>query len=327
MFSNPFTEKRKKKEDEVKAKIEAHNEQVLMQQMQQQVQASPAPDMLAQFAEPDDGKAADAYAAEDFSKYLPASAQVDQAEPVWSGGGATYEAPSRARQCMGKLQSGFMIGASLGGAFGFMYGAYAAIKFKHVLYLPIAVIQAGGAFGFFLACGTVIRCDEKQFDDLLHGTDLLGPATGASARSRAATSAAASASAAASTAVYLKASMPTPIRKASMPTPIGKARAKSSGNPWQVDGMEHWDPWEDALLDSCYASTPRKWTKIAAAMGKAGAERTPSSIRARLSRREQGPVSVAQGGCIQRCRRCGKLRRGHVCADHTAHTPSRPHRE
>ena len=45
---------------------------------------------------------------------------------------------------------------------GFLYGTYAAIKFKHVLYLPIAVIQAGGAFGFFLACGTVIRCDEKQ---------------------------------------------------------------------------------------------------------------------------------------------------------------------
>ena len=32
-----------------------------------------------------------------------------------------------------------------------LYGTYAAIKFKHVLYLPIAVVQAGGAFGFFLA--------------------------------------------------------------------------------------------------------------------------------------------------------------------------------
>lgn len=38
--------------------------------------------------------------------------------------------------------------------------SFAAIKYRHVLYLPIAVMQAGGAFGFFLACGTVIRCEE-----------------------------------------------------------------------------------------------------------------------------------------------------------------------
>ena len=107
---------------------------------------------------------------------------------------------ARARQCMGVLQSGFKIGASVAPlvrvmsqkcwpprAVGLAYldssataprhtpsltlpcrgsrrlpSTYAAIKFKHVLYLPIAVIQAGGAFGFFLACGTVIRCDEKQ---------------------------------------------------------------------------------------------------------------------------------------------------------------------
>ena len=43
-----------------------------------------------------------------------------------------------------------------------MYGTYAAVAYKHILYLPIAVIQAGGAFGFFLACGTVIRCDEQK---------------------------------------------------------------------------------------------------------------------------------------------------------------------
>lgn len=55
-----------------------------------------------------------------------------------------------------------MIGGALGGAFGFLYGTFAAIKYKHVLYLPIAVLQAGGAFGFFLACGTVIRCDERR---------------------------------------------------------------------------------------------------------------------------------------------------------------------
>ena len=39
-------------------------------------------------------------------------------------------------------------------------GTYAAISYKHVLYLPIAVVQSGGFFGIFLACGTVIRCEE-----------------------------------------------------------------------------------------------------------------------------------------------------------------------
>ena len=73
-----------------------------------------------------------------------------------------YEPPSRAWQCAYKLQNGFMIGASLGGAVGFMYGTWAACTgvYKHILYLPIAVLQSGGFFGLFLACGTVIRCEE-----------------------------------------------------------------------------------------------------------------------------------------------------------------------
>ena len=55
---------------------------------------------------------------------------------------------------------GFSLGAALGGAVGFAYGVFAAVKYKHVLYVPISVLQMGGAFGFFLMCGTVIRCDE-----------------------------------------------------------------------------------------------------------------------------------------------------------------------
>ena len=63
----------------------------------------------------------DNYESEDFDKYLPASAKVDQAETQWSGTagdyGGYYEPPSRARQCFHKLQNGFMIGATLGGAY------------------------------------------------------------------------------------------------------------------------------------------------------------------------------------------------------------------
>ena len=101
------------------------------------------------------------YDSEDFDKYLPSQAKVDQPAYDWAPQATmAYEPPSRARQCMQRLQNAFAIGASLGGAVGFMYGSYAAVAYKHVLYLPIAVVQAAGGFGFFLACGTVIRCEE-----------------------------------------------------------------------------------------------------------------------------------------------------------------------
>ena len=154
-MENPFTARRKKKEEKLMAQLEAQQ-----QQMPQEQVMMPPPSAMPQLPMIDssDGPAHDPYASEDFNKYLPASAHVEQQAPTWNGGGrATYEPPSRARQCFSKLQSGFMIGASLGGAFGFLYGTYAAIKFKHVLYLPIAVVQAGGAFGFFLAAPPVTK--------------------------------------------------------------------------------------------------------------------------------------------------------------------------
>ncbi|KAL3908514.1 MAG: hypothetical protein SGPRY_009768 [Prymnesium sp.] len=148
---NPFTARREKQEERVKERsLElAAYEQAASTSLPPSF-ASPEPQALF----------ADSYAAEDFDKYLPASAKSDQPANFSYNGGGTYEAPSRARQCFSKLQTGFMIGASLGGAFGFLYGSYAAVVYRHVLYLPISVVQAGGAFGFFLACGTVIRCDE-----------------------------------------------------------------------------------------------------------------------------------------------------------------------
>lgn len=127
---------------------------------QQQPLAAPDPSMLAD-ARPPLSNPETSYDAAELNKYLPASAQVEQAAPSTRiSGTTTYEPPSRAWQCFAKLQSGFMIGGAVGGSFGFAYGTYAAIKFRHILYLPIAVVQGGAAFGFFLACGMVIRCDE-----------------------------------------------------------------------------------------------------------------------------------------------------------------------
>lgn len=105
-------------------------------------------------AEDDDGK----YASEDFSKYLPESAKKDQPTQRWS---LPTEAPSRVSQCFQRIQAGAMLGAALGGSFGFLYGTYAAITYRHILYVPISVVQAGFGFGLFLACGTIIRCDER----------------------------------------------------------------------------------------------------------------------------------------------------------------------
>ena len=154
---NPFTRKREKKEEEIKTKIE----QLQQHQLQQSELQSEQPKLIFTTGA-DEEEVVDRYASENFDKYLPASAQVEQAPTFSYSGGDVYEPPSRVWQCFSKLQSGFMIGGALGGAFGFMYGAYAAVVYKHILYLPIAVVQAGGAFGFFLACGTVIRCDEQQ---------------------------------------------------------------------------------------------------------------------------------------------------------------------
>jgi len=158
---NPFTARREKRDETIKERVAdfqaAQMEMQQQQQMQMQPAAQPSAPSLSLPARSDSD-----YESEDFSKYLPASAQAEQQLSVpstWTGT-TTYEPPSRARQCVSKLQNAFMIGGSLGGAFGFLYGTYAAIKYKHVLYLPAAVIQAGAAFGFFLACGTVIRCDE-----------------------------------------------------------------------------------------------------------------------------------------------------------------------
>ena len=163
---NPFTRKREKKEEDIKERIEEYQLQRLEQQQQQQQQQPESTWSLPADAGAEDGE--DRYGKEDFDKYLPASAKVDQeASFNYSGGGSSYEPPSRMRQCFSKLQSGFMIGGALGGAFGTLYGTYAAVVYKHILYLPIAVVQAGGAFGFFLACGTVIRCDEQQHPPLV----------------------------------------------------------------------------------------------------------------------------------------------------------------
>jgi len=157
---NPFTAQRKKREEKLEEKL---SELRALQETPPAAMGGSAGGAPAPFFSPAFTQKETDYEAEDFSKYLPASAQVEQSAPAWqASAGKYYEPPSRARQCFSKIQSAFMIGGALGGAAGFLYGSYVAIKSRNIIYLPIAVLQIGGAFGFFLSCGTVIRCDERQ---------------------------------------------------------------------------------------------------------------------------------------------------------------------
>ena len=151
MSLNPFTKRRKEQEEKLTERLEKYEQAAA-------TQAAAPPIDPTSFTLPQ--REENAYDADELDKFLPKrSADATPALANWKGT-TTYEPPSRARQCVSKLQSGFMLGGALGGALGFLYGAFAAVKHRHVLYLPIAVVQFGAGFGFFLACGTVIRCDE-----------------------------------------------------------------------------------------------------------------------------------------------------------------------
>lgn len=149
-MSNPFAARRERQQDKLQKKME---------ELQGQSDADGGSFTVALPG----GKN---YDDESFDKYLPASAQSDQAPVQWQSRPTDYSGyeapapPSRARLCMYKLQSSFMVGFSLGGAVGFLYGSWMAIQHKHVLYVPIAIVQFGGLFGGFLTAGGVIRCEE-----------------------------------------------------------------------------------------------------------------------------------------------------------------------
>jgi len=170
---NPFSKRREQKEAALQQKLEQ-----LQQQQQQRVgggeMMSEADMRMLSSGAASAGTAGGAgdasYESEDFDKYLPAAAKVEDPDANWAPPPAQYqyyEPPSRMKQCVYRLGNGFAIGAMLGSAIGTMYGTYAAIAHRHILYLPIAIVTSAGGFGFFLACGTVIRCDEgfPQLED------------------------------------------------------------------------------------------------------------------------------------------------------------------
>eukprot|EP00962_Isochrysis_galbana_P048972 scaffold20591_cov132-Isochrysis_galbana.AAC.3 len=120
---NPFTAQRKKREEKLEEKL---SELRALQETPPAAMGGSAGGAPAPFFSPAFTQKETDYEAEDFSKYLPASAQVEQSAPAWqASAGKYYEPPSRARQCFSKIQSAFMIGGALGGAAGFLYGSLA----------------------------------------------------------------------------------------------------------------------------------------------------------------------------------------------------------
>ena len=157
---NPFSARRERKEQQLQAKLE---------QLQQQQGGAYGGELMSSGSLAAAGGHDEVeYEKEDFDRYLPKaeSPSVDAWTPPASPSYQYYEPPSRFRQCMWKLQNGAMIGGALGSAIGFMYGTYAAIAYRHILYLPISVVSTAAGFGFFLACGTVIRCEELPLLEL-----------------------------------------------------------------------------------------------------------------------------------------------------------------
>jgi hypothetical protein len=54
------------------------------------------------------------------------------------------------------------MGALVGGTFGSIIGLYSAIKQRQLLLFPISALASGVSFGFFMACGTMVRTDEMN---------------------------------------------------------------------------------------------------------------------------------------------------------------------
>lgn len=64
------------------------------------------------------------------------------------------------------MWNGFLLGCTIGGSFGLIVGTIGALSAKlrgRQLLRTVGntILQSGGAFGFFLAVGSAIRCDDR----------------------------------------------------------------------------------------------------------------------------------------------------------------------
>ncbi|CAE7340027.1 unnamed protein product [Symbiodinium microadriaticum] len=112
------------------------------------------------------------YDSMDFSKYSSSIHESDGLQDAQlarrsSLDGQWIQSP-RLRQCFNNIQLGAKMGASVGGCFGLLTGAWVAITQRNLLVLPVSVIGGAVSFGFFLGCGMIIRCEEQKGGAMVH---------------------------------------------------------------------------------------------------------------------------------------------------------------
>jgi len=125
-----------------------------------------------------DAPAADPYATADYSKFgsriyeSDGLRDADLARQSRSSYSDQWITHPRARNCILNIQLGAKMGASVGGCFGLLTGAYVAVVQRSPLMLPVSVIGGAISFGFFLGCGMIIRCEESPArSSVSHGCD------------------------------------------------------------------------------------------------------------------------------------------------------------
>eukprot|EP01017_Pseudomicrothorax_dubius_P040060 TRINITY_DN6221_c0_g5_i3.p1 TRINITY_DN6221_c0_g5~~TRINITY_DN6221_c0_g5_i3.p1 ORF type:complete len:158 (-),score=28.86 TRINITY_DN6221_c0_g5_i3:107-580(-) len=64
---------------------------------------------------------------------------------------------SKFHEMKGSAYQGFIMGSMIGGGFGLVFGLYNAVVYRSFLIIPVATLTSAASFGFFLACGSLIR--------------------------------------------------------------------------------------------------------------------------------------------------------------------------
>jgi hypothetical protein len=62
----------------------------------------------------------------------------------------------------GKFIQGAMMGATVGGCAGTVFGLVSFIQHRKVIYIPLVALSMAFSFGFFMGVGTVIRSDDTR---------------------------------------------------------------------------------------------------------------------------------------------------------------------
>jgi len=66
----------------------------------------------------------------------------------------------KAKELKAYAYQGFIMGSLVGGSFGTIIGIWQAVQTRRLIVIPLSALMSGCAFGFFMACGTMIRSDE-----------------------------------------------------------------------------------------------------------------------------------------------------------------------